>query len=169
MKGQPSDFVMSAAAGVVATVPMTVVMERLHRLLPSERGRPLPPREVTEGVYARMGGRHDRAHEGPLSQATLLAHYAFGGAAGSLFPLIAPRGVAPAAGAGLLYGLGVWSASYLGLLPSLGVRHNATRDTSGRTAMMIAAHLVWGATLGVILRSRPGRRTASRDPDAAAD
>jgi putative membrane protein len=144
---------------------MTIVMEELHRILPGEHEGPLPPREVTEGVYERIGGDVARTPEESLEQATVVAHYAFGGAAGALFPIIAPRRLPAALGAGVLYGMAVWTGSYLGLLPALGVRHHARHDPPGRTVLMIAAHVVWGATLALVLRSRPGLRAASRHPD----
>lgn len=159
-----SDVVLSAAAGVIATVPMTIAMEQLHRLDPHERSRPLPPREITEAVVRRLAPRD--VEEDELQRLTLLSHYAFGGVAGALFPLMAPKRTAPAVGAGVLYGLAVWSGSYLGLLPAFGVRHHAAKDSTSRSAIMIAAHLVWGASLGLMLRGRPGLRAASNQPDA---
>jgi len=164
MRAQPNDLIIAAAAGVVATVPMTILMEELHRTLPREHDGPLPPREVTEGVYERMGGDVAAVPEPNLEQATVVAHYGFGGAAGAIFPLVAPQGLPGAVGAGALYGVGVWTGSYLGLLPALGVRHHPRHDSAARTAMMIAAHVVWGVTLALIVRSRPGLRTASRHP-----
>jgi uncharacterized membrane protein YagU involved in acid resistance len=163
----PDDLLISAAAGVVATVPMTITMEELHRVMPGEHDGPLPPREVTEGVVERLDAEREMGEE-QLERMTLLLHYAFGGAAGAVFPLIAPRGLVPAVGAGMVYGLTVWSGSYLGVLPALGVRHHARHDSAGRTAIMIAAHVVWGATLGLLLRAKPGLRTASRHPDRDA-
>ena len=100
MKAQPNDVIVGAAAGVVATVPMTIVMEELHRALPGEHDGPLPPREVTEGMYARLGGEVESTREESLEQATVVAHYAFGGIAGALFPLVAPRSLPAALGAG---------------------------------------------------------------------
>ena len=50
--------------------------------------------------------------------------------------------------AGACYGLAVWAGSYLGLLPALGVLKPATEHPVRRIALMIAAHLVWGAALG---------------------
>ena len=47
MKAQPNDVIVGAAAGVVATVPMTIVMEELHRALAGEHDGPLPPRECS--------------------------------------------------------------------------------------------------------------------------
>ena len=165
MNARPNDVFIAAAAGVIATVPMTIVMEELHRILPGEHDGPLPPREVTEGLYENFTDTEDVSEE-QLEQATLLLHYSFGGVAGALFPFIAPRRLSAAIGAGMLYGLAVWTGSYLGWLPAMGVRHHARHDPRGRTTMMIAAHLVWGATLGLVLRGRPGLRAASRHPDA---
>jgi putative membrane protein len=117
-------------------------------------------------VYEHLPAGARPATEEGLQQATLLLHYAYGGAAGALFTLMAPSRLPAAVGAGILFGLTVWSGSYLGLLPALGVRHHARHDPAGRSAMMIAAHIVWGATLGLVLRGRPGLRAASADPDS---
>lgn len=165
-KPNAGDVILGAAAGVIATVPMTITMEQLHRLVPEERHGPLPPREVTEGIYDQLEVK-DEASEEQLEKSTLALHYAFGGSAGALFPLVAPRTLGASTTAGVLYGLTVWSASYLGLLPALGVRHHARHDSAARTAIMIAAHVVWGAALGALLRARPGSRTAARDPESS--
>jgi uncharacterized membrane protein YagU involved in acid resistance len=159
-----SDVLVSAAAGIVATVPMTIAMEELHRAMPDQPG-PLPPREVTEGLYEQFGAE-DVVGEQQLQRSTLLLHYAFGGGAGAIFPFVAPQRLSAAVGAGVLYGLAVWSGSYLGWLPAMGVRHHARHDSAARTGLMVASHVVWGAALGLLLRGRPGLRAASRNPDA---
>jgi uncharacterized membrane protein YagU involved in acid resistance len=164
MTSRTNEILLGAAAGVIATIPMTYVMEELHRVMPREHDGPLPPREVTEGLYEHFTDAEE-AEEEDLQRLTFLLHYSFGGAAGALFPIVAPRRVPAADGAGVLYGLAVWTGSYLGWLPAIGVRHHARHDPAGRTAMMIAAHVAWGATLGLLLRGRPGLRTASRHPD----
>jgi len=164
MTSRTNDILVGAAAGVIATIPMTFVMEELHRILPREHDGPLPPREVTEGLYEHFTDAEE-AEEEDVQRLTFLLHYSFGGAAGALFPIVAPRRVPAAVAAGVVYGLAVWTGSYLGLLPAMGVRHHAKHDPSGRTTMMIAAHVVWGATLGLVLRARPGLLAASRHPE----
>jgi hypothetical protein len=62
--------------------------------------------------------------------------------------------------AGTLYGLVVWGASYLGLVPALGLLSPATRHPRRRNALMIAAHLVWGAALGLLAAQRPRKHGA---------
>jgi uncharacterized membrane protein YagU involved in acid resistance len=57
---------------------------------------------------------------------------------------------------GATFGLGVWVASYLGLMPMLGILRPATRHPARRNALMIAAHLVWGGVLGGLMRDSQG-------------
>jgi hypothetical protein len=153
-------MLVGAAAGVVATVPMTIVMETLHRQLPGEPPRPLPPREVVEG-FAVKAGVHRELDERDMQQLTLAAHFGYGAACGAVFGLVAPRNVPAAITAGVMFGMGVWAGSYLGWLPALGVRQPATEDPRARSGLMIAAHMVWGAAAAAFLASARGsqRRT----------
>ena len=143
-------MLVGAAAGVAATVPMTIVMETLHRQLPGEPPRPLPPREVVEGVAVKTGV-HRELDERDMQQLTLVAHFGYGAACGAVFGAVAPRSMPAAVTAGMMFGLGVWAGSYLGLLPALGVRQPATEDPLARSGLMIAAHVVWGAAAGVMV------------------
>lgn len=158
-------LLIGAAAGAAATVPMTMVMETLHRTLDGEPPRPLPPREVTEGVAAQAGVDH-LLDERDKQQLTLAAHVGYGAACGALFGLVAPRNPAGAIAAGVAYGLGVWAGSYLGWLPALDVRHHARHDPPARNGLMIAAHVVYGATLGALTgvsRTPPRARAFCED------
>lgn len=133
-----------AAAGFAATTPMTIVMELLHDHLPTHERYPLPPGEIVADAERKAGV----APPGGVHRAlALAAHFGYGAAAGSLYgPLTAGLPAAPLV-RGALFGLGVWGASYLGLLPALGVLRPATQHPARRSALMIAAHLVWGAAL----------------------
>lgn len=142
-------LLVGAAAGVAATFPMTLTMEALHELVPGEPARPLPPREVVEGMTANAGVNH-QLHEDEKQDLTLAAHFGYGAACGALLALIAPRGPA-AVPAGIAFGLGVWASSYLGVLPALGIRHHAKHDPAARSGLMITAHMVWGAAAGAIV------------------
>lgn len=138
-----------AAAGLAATVPMTVVMRAVQHRLPAHQRHPLPPRRVTLRALRTAGVRpHAHLDESRRRGLTLAAHYGYGTAAGALFGAIAPRDLRDAVAAGVGYGLLVWVASYLGLMPALGLHPSATREPAGRNFMMILAHVVWGAVLG---------------------
>jgi hypothetical protein len=55
----------------------------------------------------------------------------------------------------------VWVASYFGLLPLLGLAESGLKEPLQRNLMMLAAHLVWGSTMGAtanVLMSARGRR-----------
>lgn len=130
-----SRMLVGAIAGFVGTAAMTAAMRRMHGRLPAQERYPLPPREITETVAAPHG-------ESGAEDLSLAAHFAFGAAAGSL--LGAPVGKMPLR-RGLLGGLAVWTASYFGWVPASGILEPAHRHPLRRNALMIAAHLVWGA------------------------
>ena len=118
-----------ALAGLVATAPMTVAMRALWEKLPENERYPAPPREIV-----------DRTTGGGAATA-LLSHFAYGALCGVLFA----AGTRRSLGEGVAFGVGVWAASYLGLLPSLGVLRPAWAHPPRRTALMLCAHVAWGA------------------------
>ena len=139
-----------ALAGGVATAPMTIAMEVLRRRLPEHHQYPLPPREITEHTTDTVGVRH-RLDEEQHTRASLAAHFGFGAAAGALYGMVTvPLRPHPVLG-GVLFGLLVWSVSYLGWLPALGLHRGAREEPAGRNLLMIAAHLVWGPITGVLV------------------
>jgi hypothetical protein len=150
-------MLVGVAAGAAATVPMTMVMETLHRQLPGEPARPLPPREITEGMAVKAGVRRE-IDEREMQRFTLAGHVGYGAACGGVLGMIAPRNVPGAIVTGMAFGLGVWAGSYLGWLPALGVRQSATEDPPARSGLMIAAHVVWGAAAGAIVAGAAGPR-----------
>ena len=148
------NVLMGAAAGTLATVPMTLFWEVMHARLPGEPPRPLPPREVVEALAVKAGvSRH--LSERDVEWLAMAAHVGYGAFTGALLGLPTPRGARGVA-AGMLFGLGVWSASYLGWLPATGVRHSPRYDLPARTALVLSSHLLWGAVAGLVLAG--GRR-----------
>lgn len=145
-----NDTLLGAVAGCAATCPMTWAMELLHRQLPPEERYPLPPRQVTMRIADEAGVKQELDEAARLGL-TLLAHFGMGTAMGALYgslgrsiPLSAPL-------AGAAFGLAVWAGNYLSLLPALGLLSPATEHPPRRTALMIGAHLVWGAATGTLV------------------
>ncbi len=137
---------LGGLAGIAATAAMTVAMRRLWRGLPASERYPLPPREITERLVGdRLPGRRSEA---TLRHATVAAHFGFGAATGALFPLLS---TARSPGAGAAYGVAVWAASYFGWVPGLRILAPASAHPARRNALMIAAHLVWGAAVAGLL------------------
>lgn len=133
-------IVLGALAGVAATLPMTIAMRHLHNRLPADERYPLPPREISKD-FPRLGLRP--------ATATLLYHFAYGGAAGAVFALFSRRRGLTTGG---LFGVGVWGASYLGWIPLARVLRPGTDHPARRNALMLAVHLVWGGGLAAGLR-----------------
>jgi uncharacterized membrane protein YagU involved in acid resistance len=140
-------FLAGAAAGLAATIAMTAFMMAAHRCcLPRTQRNPLPPRLITDFFQDRST---------PASRETIgkadayLLHFLFGGAMGALYGLIRVRGTTVE---GSSYGLVVWAASYLGWVPAIGALPPAHKQPRERTLLMIAAHIVWGASLETAYR-----------------
>ena len=146
-----------AAAGLAATVPMTAAMQLMHRRLPPRQRYPLPPRRITMRA-AHKAGVKPHLDEPERLGLTMAAHFGYGAAVGALFGLVAPRRPAEAAAAGAGFGVLVWAVSYLGLMPALGLHPPATTEPARRNGLMIAAHLVWGATAGLLTHAIVRRR-----------
>ncbi|ACI99935.1 hypothetical protein [Rhodospirillum centenum] len=151
-----------AVAGFAATAPMTLAMTALHAALPAAEQAPLPPRPLTRQVLRRSG--LPWPEDGMVKRSlTLGAHFGYGAATGAAYPLWR-RAVGPGPGSGAAFGLAVWAGSYLGWIPALGLLPPATRHSGRRVALMLAAHVVWGAATALVAdrpAPRPRRRAVS--------
>lgn len=149
-------------SGLAATAPMTVAMELMHRGLPERERYPLPPRRITDRVLEAAGVEGDDLDETRRRELALLNHFAYGAAAGALYAPVMRRTGLPPVASGVVYGLGVWAGSYLGWLPAAGVLPSAARHPARRNALMIAAHVVWGAATGYVANklNERGERSA---------
>lgn len=149
---------IGAASGFVATVPMTVAMLALQRMVPE---RP-PPEEITRRAATRAGLGDELQGREEMALASLVTHFGFGAASGGtygLLPHVLP--VAPMT-RGIFFGLLVWTVNYLGWLPASGLFPHATRRSRADNVRMIIAHIVWGATLGALTQSLAPRRSRLR-------
>lgn len=141
-------FAAGALAGLAATVPMTLAMLILRRVLPTSEEAPLPPEEITARTTEKTDALPDR-DEDELRPLSLAAHFGFGALAGALYaPLAAREGRLPPTVRGVGYGLGVWAVSYLGWLPGVGLLPPATEQPARLGVMMSLSHVVWGGVLG---------------------
>jgi hypothetical protein len=147
--GLMNRILLGALAGLAATGPMTVAMKLMHEQLPPEEQYPLPPRQVTEGL-AEKAGVNEHLDEEEREAATWVSHFAYGAAAGALYGAVSGERIDrhPLL-AGVGFGCAVWAGSYLGWLPAAGIISSATVHPARRNALMIAAHVLWGAGVGV--------------------
>jgi len=151
---------VGAIAGIIATVPMTLFMVVVHRLLPRREQQPLPPEQITADLVQRSRLRRFLTWNGERTLAWAL-HFAFGASAGMLYAGLLARVPLPAWLKGTAFGIVVWVGSYFGWLPSQQIHGQGDEQTWRRNALMLAAHLVWGTTLGMLVMQRmPGGENA---------
>jgi putative membrane protein len=131
-----------------------------HRRLPWREREALPPAKITHNALEDIGVADDLSQE-EMTAATIGNHFGYGTATGALYGLITQSTSIPPVHAGIAFGLTVWATSYLGWLPALGWHRSAMGEPRPRNAMMIAAHIVYGASLGlltdILSRRAPGQ------------
>nr|BBH88261.1 hypothetical protein KTC_30120 [Thermosporothrix sp. COM3] len=150
-----------AISGCAGTAPMTIFMLLTQRLLPEGEQYALPPELITRDISRRL---HLKLHWNKqlLLLATLISHFGYGATMGALYRLFSNRVALPAALKGTLFGLLIWGASYLVWMPLLGITPAAQREPGRRNALMIAAHVVWGATTGLLATCLKSRQAQER-------
>lgn len=136
-------------AGLIATVPMTLFMFAAHRLLPRWQKYALPPERATNEIAERTEVAENMSKPQSLG-ASLVAHFGFGSSMGALYGPIAKRVPLPPVVKGIGFGLLVWAANYAGIFTALKMRASAFNEPMPRNAMMIASHMIWGGTLGIV-------------------
>ncbi len=140
-----------AVAGTIATLPMTAFMLLMMRALPRWQHYDLPPEKLTDELAKRAGVKQHMNKPQKVAVA-LVAHFGYGAAMGMLYTLFMQKGTLrpfPFLLKGNVFGLVVWGASYLGVLPAMNMPSTAPKETPHRNLLMIGAHLVWGTVLGL--------------------
>lgn len=142
-------YLTGAIAGLLATLPMTALMVVGKRQLSWRSQEPLPPRQITQQALQAVGLRSKVSPEQETAL-TAFNHFAYGAGAGAVYGGLFPiRSLAGSISSGAIYGLGVWTGSYCGWLPAVGLYQSPAADTAERDELMIAAHVVWGGSLGL--------------------
>ena len=140
-----------AAWGAIATVPMSAVM-----LVGQHLGwmKEQPPEVLTEEALERADLIEGKSVEAVRAFA-VASHFAFGAAGGASYALL--RRVVPTPPAlptGIAFGLGIWGASYRGWIPAMNILPAEQHPGRHGTLVMIAAHAVYGATIGALSRRK---------------
>lgn len=140
-----------ALGGGIGTVAMSAVM-----LAAGESGLmgEHPPDKIA-GTVLDAVGIHDPDEQVQDAVAVAL-HFGFGIGTGALFGLLHRRLPfrIPAASHGVVFGTLVWAVSYQGWVPALGIMPPASDDRPDRPKVMLIAHLVYGALLGMMVARR---------------
>jgi len=153
-----SSVLTGAVAGAVATVPMTLTLFGIAPFLPDVKAFPpeMAVRMVTGKVrlWQQLSARQ-------RSRLSWVSHFGYGALMGSVYAPVAQKYEASGMGSGIVFGLAVWAGSYLGMLPALGIRRPLRKSFWDDHVQLVAAHLVWGATLGWLEKERPKKKPVS--------
>lgn len=136
-----------AAAGLLATAPMTFTMLALDKILPGHEML-FPPEQLVNRVMGKSGPVRHAIHPFKWDGMDTVAHFLYGAGTGSFYGWLSSKIRWSPVLSGLLYGATVWLVSYLGWIPLVGLLPPATRQSVRRNFLMLTAHLVWGASLG---------------------
>jgi uncharacterized membrane protein YagU involved in acid resistance len=153
-------LLQGAIAGLIAILPMTLFMRSDWKQLPAVEQYGLPPRQITQEVVSPR--QFWRMKPGQQTLLTLMFHFLFGAAVGSIFGMVEQKIPMQNILKGSLAGLVIWVGSYLGWIPALGILPPAAEHPWRRNVMMIVAHLIWGMALGVFARGIHSEKPISR-------
>ena len=144
-------LLIGAAAGMIATAPMTLFMIAAFKLLPRREQYPLPPRQVTMGVLEAVHVDQPIDEPAEKSAVTLGAHFLYGAAAGALYSPVAGGTGLPRALEGAALGATVWTVSYAGYLPVIGLMPPPTNTPVRRNVLMFVANVLWGVATALLV------------------
>lgn len=148
-----SRVVAAAGWGVVATLAMSVVMIAGTTIGVSPMPKPIPAALVGHalGALPKPG----------LLGLALAAHLGYGAAAAAALAGVARR---VSVAGGLAYGTALWALAGLVWLPYLGWGVFGTSLTPAIAAATLLLHLIYGATLGLLLDRRRTTPTPRASP-----
>ncbi len=133
---------LGAAAGIGATLAMSVVMLTAQRLgLLGEQ----PPRKLSDRLHDAVG--NERAGEGERRLGTAAIHLGIGAiaAAGQQVVRRGTRWPQPAGLWGAAFGGAFWAVNYGLVAPALNIMPPPWSDRPGRAPVMLAANVLYGA------------------------
>ncbi len=134
------NVVRGAAAGSVATGAMSALMLAASRLVGEQ-----PPDAIAKKAADAVGASPTESQADALAVAL---HMGFGATIGAAYSLL-PR-VGPPVARAVAVSMAVYAASYQGWMPALNILPPASKDKPARPAVMAAAHVVYGAALGLV-------------------
>lgn len=111
--------------------------------------REQPPKKITRRFLRSVAREPELT---TLNLATSATHLGYGSVGGVVYAVIGQRWFdhVPPVSRGILYGLLVWTISYVGWVPALRLMPHPANDQPGRVATMILAHVIYGGALGLL-------------------
>jgi len=139
-------LVRGGVAGAIATGTMSsvIAVAKLGGLVHLP-----PPKQIAKRAGKKVGVDISNLPEPAFRTVWLGAHLGYGIACGIGYTLFRQFLPGRTVIRGLLFGEALWAIGYMGFLPGLGLYPSPDDDSSARTAVMIAAHAVYGVTAAI--------------------
>ena len=139
-------ILIGGLAGAIATIPQSGTVWGLRRM-GVYRGKAAP--EVVSEHLTNQVVDMDQMSKPQRTAIKTAQHVGYGAVCGAAYGLLTTIFAANAL-TGALAGLGLWKMSYDGWIPAAGILPPPEQDEQGRQAALIAAHAVYGASLGAL-------------------
>ncbi len=162
-----SDLLKGAAAGLVAGLVASFVMERFQAAVPADVFKKLlgepeeddasdssggePATVKTAEAISKAAAGHELTKE-EKSPAGEAVHYGFGSANAVLYSVVAEAAPAATLGGGLPFGALVWLFADEGAVPALGLSKAPWKYPASTHLYSLASHLVFGLTTEAVRR-----------------
>ena len=112
-----------------------------------------PPERVIDRATAAVEDATEAAEPVEPAERTTAAvssHLLFGAGAGAFYGLVQDKLDLPPLLTGVAYGFAIWIAAYVGVLPAARILPEPWRQRPGDALVPVAAHAIFGLSLGVI-------------------
>jgi hypothetical protein len=156
------DVATGAVGGLYGSAAMSVLRLAMHRMGVIDK---MVPQAVEEWVADRLriepsGGKATHL------VADQLIHLGYGAALGAVFgPLLTTRSHRGGLWRGATFGLATWAFGMLVLFPSLRIGRAAWRSGPAENATNLAAHLIFGLAIQLMVEEPPRQRRRARTSD----
>ncbi len=144
--------------GVIAAGAMSVVHRGLARISPGTRQTPPSDQQPDEDATVKVAdGIMGWLFHRPLPEdlkplAGNLVHYAFGAGVGAAYGGVAAVAPRVTTAVGLPFGVAVWLAAHVIMVPALGLAAPPTRQPAAKEGVEFLLHLVYGAVTELVRR-----------------
>lgn len=99
-------YLAGAVAGTLATIPMSLTMITVQRLIPKKEWKTLPPKQITMEIAEDIGAKDLLDEEIEKDTVSLVNHFAYGAATGVVYAAVAGNVNSPPLVKGIGYGFG---------------------------------------------------------------
>lgn len=164
MSSRVTDALAGTAGGLAGGAAMTLLITQVAPRVAPQAMLPPTPAPVQGVRWAEQASGHPAALSSNQEKAAgLVGHAVFSAGAGAAYGLararLAPVAALPAPMTGVVFGLGLWAATFQGALPAVGVMRRTTQHRPERWPAPLMGHSLFGLVTAVVFEKVRSRLT----------